>query len=439
MRSDRGSTAADLLGVVVVVAVIVGILSTSALGDHLLRSVRAVVCQIAGRACAAGDAPPGQPDGPCVTGIDARTGTADVGLTVVDVGGGLGYLLQERSDGTVAVTAIDLAELGASAGVGGGFQIRIGDQRIGALLGAGGGVSGEIRAGDTVILPDRDAADDYVEDLLVDQATDVLPGPLGGLADGALDIVGIGDNNPEQEHESTSAQVGITVEGAVRGVGGVASGEIEASLNAAGRVTRFDDGRLQASFILAPEVAASLGIPGVEDVQGGSAGRVTASLTIGPDGELAALDVQIQHTVVADLERLEDIDDVDELLDGVAASVTDGVEGRRSVVDLHLDLRSGRAAEAAAAFVASLAPGGAPTSDAAAGLADVLREEATASHLLYDVDVGNYGAEASAEVVGEVGLGVNLEVLDADLVGASYYDPIAGRFVPWTACEAGIR
>jgi hypothetical protein len=77
MRRQRGQTAAELVGVLLLVGVIVTAIATAGVGGRIASAIDAAVCQIAGGDCHTAQAKPGDRDGDGISDADERRAGTD--------------------------------------------------------------------------------------------------------------------------------------------------------------------------------------------------------------------------------------------------------------------------------------------------------------------------------------------------------------------------
>jgi hypothetical protein len=96
-HSDRGQTSSDFLGMIVVVAAIVGVLTSAGLGTLLLSQIEAAICRIAGGTCsvaAISHVPPSE----CEVSSHSVAVTGDVVVFSVDLGASGNLTLSKAVD-----------------------------------------------------------------------------------------------------------------------------------------------------------------------------------------------------------------------------------------------------------------------------------------------------------------------------------------------------
>lgn len=439
-RRDDGQSTIEWLGIAAVcVALIVALLTLApGMGRQIADTLGCLIVQVTGGGpCGRADVADGGPTTPCV--VSASKTQAELGgdIAVVSVDGTYGYIIEEMSDGTVKVTEVLRGEASGATGVGGGIVVNAGDQRVGGAAGAGARAGGFIELGDAWIFPDRDEADEHIENTLVDRALDTnpvtgMPG-INHIAKGALGLIGVGGNDVEGERESTRVDVGILGDATAEAVAGVASGEVTAGLEGAAGLTMHQDGTVDATFIVSADAAGSLGVPALADLDLGASGTAEVTVTFAPDGSIDSVGLTATGTATND----SGVGDQDPAaaLEDLTQSVVDPQDATTQVVlDYELDIDSPELEDAAVGFITSMAPGGTAAGDGASTLGDALINDSTVTRSVYDLDDGKYGIDASGKFIVGGRLSANLVRENSRLVDATYYDPVSGSFVPWINC-----
>lgn len=439
-HADSGQTTIEWLGIAAVCVALVLALITFApgMGREIAQAVECLIQQVTGGGpCGRPQTADGGPTTPCALSAESTNVELGVKVIAVTLDGSYGYIIEEMSDGTVKVTEVVRAEVGASEGKGGGVAINAGDQRAGARATAGARAAGFIELGDSWVFPNATEADEHIENTLVDRALRTnpvtgLPG-VNQIAKGALGLIGVGGNDVEGQRESTRVDVGILATGTAEAVGGVTSGEVTAGLEAAGGMTVHQDGRVDATFIVSGEGASSLGIPELADIDLGATGSAEVTVTFAPDGTVDSVGLTVTTTTTNDSGVADQ--DPGQALDDLAKSVVDPQDATTQVImDYELDIDSPELQQATIDFITSQAPGGTPASEGRSALGDALVNNSTVTRSVYELDDGKYGVDASGEFIVGGRLSANLIRANSELVDATYYDPKAGKFVPWINC-----
>lgn len=439
LRREEGQTAAEYIGVLMVLAAVIAalLLAAPGIGQTIVEGIRTALCQITGVGCQDTLAR-GEPLDPCL--VSSTSGTADFNATIafVDVGGGKGFLAEEFADGRIDVTFVDTSTLGASTGGKAGGSVTIGDNGVGlnaearvaaALLGEGS---------DTRIFHDRGEARAYIRDRGLSEGIDALPGPAGDVIGGLRGFVHwmTGHQAPQGEEGRREASWGTGFGGDAEAAAGPLSAKVEAALGADAARTVDPDGSSSSRLQIDAEVAGKLGVPVLVQLGAGGASTVLVQLDVDANGDPRNLKMSAQVDGSFSAELIDNLDP-GEALDALQASVT-GTEGKRAVVELNVDLANRQVADAALGLIAQAPRVGKPTVDrqaliAAGGdLHSALTGNSTLSVVTYSL--GGTGVEAEGGLM--AGLGLDLEagisVVTATADSASYLDPVTGRFEPWT-------
>ena len=439
-RRDDGQSSLEWIGVAAVVVALVVVLMSLApgMGENVADAWRCLLDRVgAGDGCAPSAVVDGGPQTPCVLSSETTNAEVGVKVVIVEVDGRYGYVVEERSDGTVEVTEVVRVEGGAATGVGGGVAVNLGDQRIGERAGVGGRAAGFIELGDSWVFPDRGEADEHIENTLVDRALDSnpitsLPG-VNQVAGGVLGLVGVGGNDVEGEREARRVEVGALAHGIAEAVGGIASTELSAGLEESVGMSVHPDGRVDATFGITAEAAGSLGMPALADVDLGAGGAAELTVSFGPEGGIDRVGLTVTGTTTQDSGVRSE--DPRQAVEDLVTSVVDPQDATRQVViDHQLDIDSPQLRQATIAFITSLAPGGTAAGDGADELGEALLGSSTTTMSVYELDEGRYGIDASGEYIVGGRLSVNLVREGATLVEASYVDPATGAFTPWINC-----
>jgi hypothetical protein len=427
LRGSVGQTTSEYLGVLVVIAAIVGALATGDIGKEIRTQVLCKVQEIAdGKRGGCG----GQTtafrlpiDKDCV--LSSSTSSANVGGTVafIEVGAG-NVLIEERlADGRTRITLLDKASAAAKALAGG--KLKLGR--------FGGDWSAEAAAGLSLsgaqvyeFGPGQQAQAAAFRKALGNEGTfsqlveNGFRGPAvtdpGGVKDAIGDWVFGEDDIPRPPSTSTYVEGGVFGDAEATGALGIGplSGETSAALQAAENVkvttSGKDKGQMEGTYKLNSDVGASL----LADLYGGegsgeaglSQQRGTeAKVTYGtrPDGSYGPTQLELKtDTNVARNAKLES--EVDgQTLKQAGGYIKDlglsGSEqtGRKLETVMTLDLSNGQVGQE----VLDLVTKGAPITEGSQ-LIQALRNNAKATLSIYDT--------TSDEVKGEIagGLGVNL-------------------------------
>jgi hypothetical protein len=149
VRDQRGQTAAEYLGVWVLITLTIGALMAMnpGVGQVIGDGLRAIVCRIAGGDCGGPEvdsANPFLPTEPCTRTRSSNKVGVDVTAFSIKAGGTLEVRRELRSDGTVAVTIQGSGELGAELGVGAEGKVNLGERLFGEGGEASASLTGEL-------------------------------------------------------------------------------------------------------------------------------------------------------------------------------------------------------------------------------------------------------------------------------------------------------
>lgn len=441
LRRESGQTAAEYLGLLVVVGVVLAAILASPLGGRVTELIEAAICAIGGGPCEEVAENPGEPDYPCVT--SRTTADASLGVTVgfIDVGGGKGFKIEEFSNGEVKVSFVDTSSAGVSTGLEAGGALDIGDRTIGLEAGVEGNVAIDAAIEDTRVFESREDADSYVRDRLIDEGIDVLPPGVEQVADlgrGLVDLV-TGHEREEGEEDSRQAEVGINKETEASATAGPATIEANRAVGGSGRITVEADGTVKAALLVDAEAGASAGVPILAEFGAAGSGQVILEGTWSPEGELIGITVIGEVAGSTDGGLIADAGDLDGLLRNLKTTAT-VEDGTRTTIRADLDLTDPELRESASAFLANAPRVGQPVPDMAAlgesaeDLRDGVLGASTVSVAEYETS--GFGVGGEGKLRAGIGLkgDAGVETAESRLTDAYYYDPLQGQFVPWVSC-----
>ena len=432
IREQKGQTATEYMGVLLIVAAIVGALLMSGVAGQIAEGMREAICRITG-GVGCGDvqqADSNAPKGPCVLAAANQkvsiNGSFNVRLVKVKLEGGVEYQRQKRSDGKVAITL----KLGTGGGVGPALAKKLGP------LSPDGSLKGAQEGGVTFLLNGDDEANEFARQLKEstkalaagpvvsrimgwDVDIDVPPvesayyqtGPGATLSLGADNGLAYGKGSIDIQHalgvrhdftKGTPSSGDTTIYYNVAGKG---SGEAGAMI---GRTAGLNlDGSWQIAVTLDskgnPKKLSLIGAGGAEGVDG-----------------LAGKQKNLQ-TVLRNLKAVD-------------FSATNA-GGKRLEVQADLDLTDPKLRATALSFLQGRDPRTArPVSrrDAAGDLWDAMVESSTVNYRTYDTTSSKTGGNVELPV--GPGGGGTYETKGQELTGAYYLEPGQG-FVPWEACK----
>jgi hypothetical protein len=433
LNDQRGQTSSDYMGMLLVVAVIIGAVVVSGAGERIATHADALICRIAGgESCNKPEKAenPYRPTYPCVTAGATNkvtlSGSFNVRFVNVKLEGGVEYERVQRSDGTVAVTV----RLSTSGGVGPALASRL---KASLPTGLDVAIKGGQEGGITFVLPNNEAANTFADQLQETTAA-LAAGPIvsrikgwdvhidvppvesvyyqtgpgaslsygadagGAYAEGKLDVqhalgarYNVKTNETTVYYKISGKAEGGGAFGRYLGLSGAADGQIAVTLDSHGRPKKL-----------------SVLVNGQGELVGGAGGKFR---------NLEQLTQAINASGV-----------------GADVTATDGT-GKRFEAQVDLDLTDPAIRNSALAFLQGVNPvtgDPADANQAAEDLWNALRSNAQVSYRTYDTESSKRGGKI--DVAGNGG-GATYESTDRELTGAYYYDPTRGGFVPWEGCH----
>ncbi|MBK7622274.1 MAG: hypothetical protein IPJ14_06300 [Kineosporiaceae bacterium] len=223
-RRDQGQTSSELMGILVVIALIIGVLAPSGLGGQLADDIRVLICRIAGQSCSAGTTAISHVPEECTTLSHSEQIKADVTVFSVNVGGSgkltltktvdssgkTHWFVQQEGEGHLGAKAI----FGESAGVG--------DLGEGLKASVTAALTGS--AGAKYEFPTEQAARDFLTAARDEPAKRAVVGPFDpfGFGKKLLDKIDGVSYDPPPPTETFYAG-GALVSGTAEGKAGVAA------------------------------------------------------------------------------------------------------------------------------------------------------------------------------------------------------------------------
>jgi hypothetical protein len=161
--STEGQASVEWIAVVALVAVLLGATGTALaqagfLGRSVTRQLARAICVVSAGDC-------WRDREPCVIASDSKAGNAAVQLAVVKLGGGRIAVVEQRSDGTFAVTRGSSALLTIQASTGPQHGFSLAGLNLSAAAALTAAYGGTAEAGRTWILPSRAAVDELLDGL----------------------------------------------------------------------------------------------------------------------------------------------------------------------------------------------------------------------------------------------------------------------------------
>jgi len=175
-RASAGQASVEWLGLVALVATLFGLGAAMAqagfVGRHVTREMARALCRVRGGDCE-------RDHEPCATSSAGSRHSLTLDLAIVRLGGGDVAVLEQRSDGTVAVTRGTTELLGVTAGLGISRGLMLAGIDVEAAAGISASYVGSGEQARTWIVGSRAAADRLVAEL---RTHPVRPGRRGPAA-----------------------------------------------------------------------------------------------------------------------------------------------------------------------------------------------------------------------------------------------------------------
>jgi hypothetical protein len=426
LRGDLGQTAAEYMGVLLVVSVVIAAVATTPIGTQISERMKELVCKIGGGTCET--APP--PLSTCVVSESSDkvmlNGEFNVRFVKVKLEGGVEYVRQTRANGQVAITV----KLPTSGGVGPPLK---------KALGLGADLDGTVKAGQTpqvtFVLPDKAAADRF-EQQVTDSAIAIAAGPIGSkLLGKSVDI-----DVPPVESVAYELTRGGNVSVGVDSPGGYGSGSLDIgqALGIKKNLTegKPDSGDFTAYYKMDGKLQGEAGILNAEGIGGALAGDMTMAVTFDASGKPKALTFTGSGSYEGKLQlkgKYKDLQTALGAVKGLDIKATAG-EGQKIQLQVDVPLDNQEIQDATLALLRGINPitgGPADTAAAAAQLQEAILQNSKAQIRTYDTSSG--GGKAGIDL-GLAGGGVTYDSNDAQLTSAQDYVPGQG-FVDSQVCR----
>jgi hypothetical protein len=427
IRSEAGQTAAEYMGGLLLVGVIVAAIAFTDVGGRIEYHARVLVCKIGGGTDCGRVA--GNPDAPtldrCITKSSDKSIQGSVKVLVFKLEGGVEGVLRVAADGTTWVT------LRANAGAGLEFStpgVEAGSDDLHASSPKGEfSVTGKGEFARTWKLGSEDDAHDFIGHM-VDKVV-ALADPIPNFLQGA-------DDYDPPDADSDTIYGGVSVTGSASAGGGAyagASGGIEGGVGAQyyanGDTTFFFRARANASGNAGLDFAGGFGVSGD--------GSVTIAITYDKDGHEKTMTVLGVGGVAGGIDFQGTQDGLSGVLKGIEAATVAGnaQSGKRIEFQSTLDLTKPENRAAARAFLDGRDPDtGQPVSltRATADLYDRFDADAATNVRTYDLDQTELGVDVDGSVLG---FSAKYASHDANLSDA-WFDPGPGGFQHWFDCAA---
>jgi hypothetical protein len=450
LAAERGQTGAESMGMLLLVALIVGALVALGLQTQIANHVSLLICRIAGGDCAAQQA---AVDKDCLVSSSTSKGGAAVTVAIVKVGEESTLIKQVYADGRTVFTLVKNASVAAELIA--GAKAKAG--RIGFDATASASAGGKLEGALTYTFTDPEQAREFEEQVrehgsFGQVARDTVEGfdPLG-VKDWVLDNTIGEDVDPEDlpQPDSTYVSAEAFIKGEAKAVGNVVIADAGAKglLQYAGGARVYtsgpDAGKVELNLKLDAEVAANLGLLTFGPEVNGKA-QFIATVTLDKDngyrpshlkvvgaagynGDLRDADVALKPTE-GQIDEIQDALKAGNLKSAAFGS-TDG-SGRQIEFSADMDLDT----DAERADALALFSGSAPAAIAAGTFVERLDEQGRLTLQVYDT------TSSATEAGLKVGLGPGLgaegsQTRDDRALGGSWVrEPGAG----WTERSCGL-
>jgi hypothetical protein len=438
-RCERGQTAPETVGLLLLVALVVGALVLTAIPQGIANHTSELVCKIAhGSNC---ERPDPMADGKpplyqCVTNSSQRGLSGSVKIFFVEIGGGVQAIKEIRADGSVKITIKGNAEAGLEFGAPGAeFE--------------GGGADAETPGGEVSVSAGGEygRAWTFKTEAEADEFVDLVERKVTAILDPTPNFPGTDDDADIDlpEHDETTYAGGVEVsakgslggsglEGGLSGAVGVGAiyNEDEDSPNYGDKTYFFEiGGGVEGETPGAPTSLVNLGL--------GADAKVRLAVTYDRNGQPKRAQVigQLDVTGSGGLSVEDTSKDLDDLLKGLTKVKASGTSsaGGRAIFTADLDLRDPDNLNAFNAFKDGRDPEtGESVSrvDAGVDLFNRFNDDATLNARFYTVENNDYSAGFDASIFGVEG---EYTSEDATLVDAYYRPPDGlGGFEEWQEC-----
>jgi len=301
LRSERGQSSLEYVGMIVVAAALVAALLTTDLGARLVEGMENAVCRVTGGDCA--ERQTAEELEPCVYATSGREASLNLQIVAVDIEQGGSYLREDRSDDTTVFTITDSASLEGALRA--GAKGKVGSVGFDATAEATAG--GRLTGARQYTVPTEDAA--ALEEALRRQGgfgqllrDSAEATPAGPLIDVVNDKIFSEDEpalpEPSSEFISAEAIAGASAEASAE-AGPLGGAGLEGALEGAGGARLItsgeNEGDIEVYFQLDASAAGSLSLatlgPGVSGETSGVAvltlqdGRTPTKLKVSASGE----------------------------------------------------------------------------------------------------------------------------------------------------------
>ena len=431
LRSEAGQTAAEYVGVLLLVAAIVAAIVLTPVGERIAYQSKILICQIAGGDNCAATA--GNPDAPalakCVVSASDRSLEASVKVLVFKAEGGVAGVKRVSADGTTYITmkanagaGLEFSSPGASAEGGGtGASSPKGDFSV----------TGKGEFARTWKFASEREADDFV-----DHVVDKVKAKL----DWKPDFLQSADDYDLPDQDSDTLYGGIAAGGSVSAGGGgayaAAGGGVEGGVGAKflanGDRTYFFKAKANVNARAGSSLAGGFGANGD--------GEIIIGITYDKNGHEKAMTVTGIGTVAGGVDFRGSAENLSGLLGSLEKVGGAGVgqAGTRVEFESELDLTDPANREAARTFIDGINPVSGRSVDlgeATRALYDRFDADGKTNVRLYDVDKMEAGVDIDGSVAG---FSAKYSQSDASLTNA-WFDPGPGGFQPWFDCSGAVH
>jgi hypothetical protein len=428
LRSQTGQTAAEYVGGLLLVAVVIAAVALTDLGGRIEYHARILVCRIAGGTDC--EATAGNPDAPelseCVVRASDRAVDGSVKVLVFKFEGGVKGIYEVAADGTTTVT------LQADAGAGLEFStpgVKAGDGDVQASSPKGEfSVTGKGEFARAWKFKSEDDANSFIHHMVDKVVAEADPIP---------DFLQSADDYDPPKQFSDTIYGGIDVEGSYSAGGGGAYAGAEGGIEAGLGATYAANGDTTYFFKAKASASGKAGLAFAGGFGASADGEVIIGITYDKSGKEKTMSVKGTGSVTGGLNISGDTEDLSGLMGDIEkASFSGGSQqGGRIEFDSELDLTDPENLRAARAFIDGKDPDTGQPVDlvtATTGLYDRFDKAGKTNARLYDLSSDEAGIDVDA---GVLGFSLKYSSHDANLKDA-WFDPGPGGFQHWYDCAA---
>jgi hypothetical protein len=450
LAAEQGQTAAEYMGILLLVALITGALVVLGLQTRIADQVGLLICRIAGGDCTAQRA---AVDKDCLVSSSTSKGGAAVTVAIVKVGEESTMIKQVYADGRTVFTLLKNGSVAAELIA--GAKARAGKVGFDATASASAG--GKLEGARTYTFTDPEEAEEFERQVrdhgsFGQVARDAVEGfdPFG-VKDWVLDNTIGEDVDPEDlpEPDSTYVSAEAFIKGEAKAIGNVVIADAGARglLQYAGGARLYtsgpDEGKVELNLKIDAEAAANLGLLTLgPEVEGKAQFIATVTLdkdhgyrpshlrvvgTAGYNGDLSDADLTLRPTE-GQLKEVQDALGAGKL-ESAAFGSTDG-SGQQVEFRADMDLET----DADRADALALFSGNVPAAVSAANLARRMDEEGRLTLQVYDTTSSNTEAGLKVGLGAGVGAEGSQSRDDRDLGGSWVREPGAG----WSRRNCGL-